>query len=312
MRYIIASLLCFFSTIVIAQTEPTIQVKTNTNNIKIGEQLTFSIEAPLGKKQIVFPKIELENLEVAEELPTDTIKNRLIKKYLITGFDSGAFYIKKQEVFIDAKSYFTDSLLVNVATIVVDTSKLAPHYKTKGLETEGYTIGEMWYRSQNYIYILLGIIAFVIALYYLFRKKEEKVVVVAPKIPPYITANKELKDLEKKELWQNNKIKQYYSELTDIVRKYIGDELLIQALETTTDETMELLKAENKRQNLNLNKETLERLKTLLSQADFVKFAKQKPLDSDIRGHKSDAQTIIETIYQIVVSKKTEEKDELQ
>ena len=311
MKYIIASLLCFFSAVVMAQSEPDIQIKADTTAIKIGEQFTFSIETLLKGKQVIFPRMELDGLEVAEELPVDTVQNRLIKKYLITGFDSGAFYIKKQQVFIDAKAYFTDSLLINVATIPVDTTKLAVHYKTKDLETESYTFGEFWYRSQNYIYIALAIIVFIVTLYFLFRKKEEKVKIVVPKIPPYIAATKELKDLEAKELWQNNKIKEYYSELTDIVRKYIGDELFIQALETTTDETMELLKTENKQQNLNLSKEVLEQLQGLLSQADFVKFAKQKPLDSDIRGHKSDAEAVIETIHQIVESKKIEEKDEV-
>lgn len=311
MKYIITMICCFFSLIVMGQSEPSITVKIDTTNIKIGEQLTYSIEVPKGKN-ITFTKIELDSLEVVEELPQDTVQNKIVKKYLITGFDRGAFYIKKQQVFLDAKAYFTDSLLVNVATIAVDTSKLAPYYKTKDLETEAYTAAEIWYRSQNYVYIILGIIAFIVALYFLFRKKEEKQEIIAPKIPPYISATKELKELESKELWQNNKIKQYYSELTDIVRKYIGDELLIQALETTTDEMMMLLKSENKQQKLGLDKEMLARLEGLLSQADFVKFAKQKPLDSDIKGHKFDAETVIETIHNIVESKKTVEEDEVQ
>jgi len=151
-----------------------------------------------------------------------------------------------------------------------------------------------------------------LALYFLFRKKEKKEKVIVPKIPPYVTATRELKDLEKKELWQNNKTKEYYSELTDIVRKFVGDELFIQAMETTTDELMHLLEAENKKQKLELDKEVLQKLKGLLSQADFVKFAKQKPYESDINGHKSDAKSVIETIHKIVESKKKIEENEVQ
>ncbi|MGY5352188.1 LPXTG cell wall anchor domain-containing protein [Wenyingzhuangia sp. IMCC45533] len=293
------------------QTEPSISIQADTTHIKIGEQLTFTIKVPKGE-QVTFTQLELDSLEVAKELPADTLENSILKKYLITGFDKGSFYIKSQRVFLDTKEYFTDSLLVNVATVKVDTTSLAKFYRTKDLEAESYTFGEIWYRSKNYIYVFLGIIAFVIALYFLFRKKKEKVKIVIPKIPPYLAATKELKDLEAKELWQNGLVKEYYSELTDIVRKYIGDELLILALETTSDELMALLIAENKQQKLGLDKEILSRLNGLLSQADYVKFAKQKPIESDIKGHESDAKAVIETIHQIVESKKTVGEDEVQ
>ncbi|MDO6801041.1 LPXTG cell wall anchor domain-containing protein [Wenyingzhuangia sp. 1_MG-2023] len=311
MKQIITCLFLALGLQMMAQKEPSITVKTDTTNIKIGEQLTFSISTP-NQEKVIFPKLNLQGLEVAEDLPVDTLTNNLVKKYLITGFDSGAFYIKQQQVFIDAKAYFTDSLLVNVATVQVDTTKLAPYYTVKDFEKESYTLAELWYRSQTYVYIALGIVAFLLALYFLFRKKKEEKRVVVPKIPPYIAAKKELEELENKELWQNNKIKEYYSELTDIVRKYIGDELMVQAMEITTDELMLLLTSENKQRSLGLDKEVLLRLKTFLSQADFVKFAKQKPLDSDIKGHQSDAELVINTIHEIVESKKTEEKDEVQ
>lgn len=312
MKQIIISLFLCIGFVVVAQNEPSVNVKTDTTNIKIGEQVTYTISAPSDKK-VLFPKLEnLDGLEVAEDLPVDTVQNKVLKKYLITGFDSGAFYIKKQQVFIDAKAYFTDSLLVNVATISVDTVKLAKYYTVKDLEEETYTFKEWWFRNQGYFYVGLAVIVFMIGLYFLFRNKKEPVQKKKIVIPPYVEATKELKNLEKKELWQKNKVKQYYSELTDIVRKYIGDELMIQALETTTDEMMNLLKAENKQQKLGLDKETLETLKDLLSQADFVKFAKQKPIEMEIKGHQSNASSIIEIIHKIVESKKKEVKDDKQ
>lgn len=312
MKQIITSLFLCIGLAVMAQSEPSVNVKTDTTNIRIGEQITYTISTP-NNKEVIFPKLKnLNGLEVAEELPVDTIKNQLLKKYLITGFDSGAFYIKKQQVFIDSKAYFTDSLLVNVATIAVDTVKLAKHYVVKDLEEETYTFAEWWYRSKNYFYVGIAVVLFMIGLYFLFRKKKEPVKEKKIVIPPYIEATKELKSLEQKQLWQNNKVKEYYSELTDIVRKYIGDELMIQALETTTDEMMSLLKTENKQQKLGLDKETLETLRDLLSQADFVKFAKQKPIEMEIKGHQSNASSIIETIHKIVESKKKEVKDDEQ
>lgn len=311
MKYIITGILLCFGFLMNAQ-NASIKTKIDKQNIKIGEQLTLTVETAKGKV-VNFPVLNnLEGLELAKEFPAKTIENKLVKKYLITGFDSGAFYIKKQKVFIDNKAYFTDSLLVNVATVVVDTAKLKQFIIHKDLEVDPITFDEVRYRYQNYFYIFLGVLLFVIALYFLFRNKKEVVEKPIPKIPPYITANKEMEFLENKQLWQNGKVKEYYSELTDIVRAYIGDELLVQSLETTTDELMEVLKMANKNQELNLDKETLVKLYGLLSQADFVKFAKQKPMEQDIRGHQSDAKTVIDTIHKIVTSKNTIEEDEVQ
>lgn len=311
MKYIMTLLWLSFGFYTMAQQEPIISIKADTTNIKIGEQLTFYIQTSKAN-QVVFPVLQLDSLEVAKELPTDTLANGYLKKYKITGFDKGAYYIGSQEILIDAKSYFTDSLLVNVATVKVDTAKLAQYYTTKDFEEAPYTFSEVWYRSKNYMFISLGIIAFLLMLYFLFRNKKEEKKASKIIIPPYVTARQELKDLESKELWQNNKIKEYYSQLTDIVRKYLGGELNIQAIELTTEELMFLLQAENKTQALGLDKDLFLRLKKLLSQADFVKFAKQKPLDSEIKGHESDAKFVIETVHQIVENKNIEESNEEQ
>lgn len=312
MKKITNILAFFFSWIILGQTTPNVTTLTDTTNIKIGEQLTYSIAAYNGKN-VVFPKLKLKGLEVAEELPVDTIKNQLLKKYLITGFDSGAFYIPKHQVYVDAKAYFTDSLLVNVATMEIDSLQIQQSLATKNVIGDEYTFYEWLYMNRIYLYVLLGIVITLSVLYFaldVFKSPEKR---KAKKIvPPYIIATKELEALQEKDLWQNNKVKEYYSELTDIVRKYLGDELKMQALETTTDELISSLSSENKVQELGLEKEIIDKLQALLSQADFVKFAKQKPLESEIKGHQSDAALIINTVHEIVESKKTEEQDEEQ
>ena len=60
-------------------------------------------------------------MEIVEDLPLDTVKNNLFKKYILTGFDSGAFYIPSQQIFIRNRAYIADSILINVATVAVDT-----------------------------------------------------------------------------------------------------------------------------------------------------------------------------------------------
>lgn len=303
----------FFCCVAMGQQIPDVYAEIDTTHIKIGEQVTYSITASKDGN-VTFPKLKLKGLEVAEELPTDTLKNSLSKKYLITGFDSGAFYVQKQQVFIDAKEYFTDSLLVHVASMKVDTVQIAKSLESKEVIGEKFTFWERIYPYLKYVIAVLVLVGlhFLAYLFYKDPSKKRKAKKIV-QVPPYITATKELEALTSKELWQNNKVKEYYSELTDIVRKYIGNELNIQALENTTDELLAVLTAENKEQKLNLDKEVLNKLEGLLSQADFVKFAKQKPIENEIRGHRSDAELIINTIHDIVESKKKEaENDEEQ
>ena len=97
-------------------------------------------------------------------------------------------------------------------------------------------------------------------------------------------------------LWQNNKIKEYYSELTEIVRGYIERELKVPALERTTDEIIETLTDFKSSQSITTSKETIKKLKELLEESDLVKFAKSKPLPLEIKEDRKDAENIISNL----------------
>jgi uncharacterized protein YukJ len=106
-------------------------------------------------------------------------------------------------------------------------------------------------------------------------------------------AMQRLGQLDEKQLWQQDKIKPYYIELTDIVRTYIERELRIPALESTTDELIETILDFNKIKKFDLPKETVKNLKKLLQEADLVKFAKHRPLSNEIEGHRAETEGII-------------------
>jgi len=110
-------------------------------------------------------------------------------------------------------------------------------------------------------------------------------------------------------LWQNNKIKEYYSELTEIVRGYIERELKVPALENTTDEVLAMIKDFKNADSIETSKETIKKLKDLLQEADLVKFAKSKPLAIEIEDDRRDAEFIIGNLKpkQII-----EKEDELE
>ena len=287
-------ILLLISFLATAQKTPTVSVKVDTTNIRIGEQIDYQITVDDAENGVIFPKLQLDSLgkiEIVESLNIDTLKNRLIKKYKLTSFDSGRYVIPKQPIYIWSQPYYTDSILINVATVAVDTTK-QKMYPIKAIQNEPYTFDDF----KSYLWWILGfLLLLVIILYFVLRKKKTPEEIEA-RIPPYQLALNRLKVLDEKQLWQKNRIKKYYIELTDIVRSYIERELSIPALESTTDELIETISDFNSSSSLNIPDETIKKLQKLLKEADLVKFAKYKPLANEIELHRNDAGEIIEIL----------------
>jgi len=288
-------ILLFVGFSVVAQKKPTVSVEVDTTNIRIGEQINYQITVDDAETGVIFPKLRLDSLgkiEIVESFNIDTLKNRLIKKYRLTSFDSGSYVIPKQPIYIWNQPYYTDSILIDVATVAVDTTK-QKMYPIKAIQNEPYTFDDF----KSYLWWILGILLLVgLVLYFVLRKKET-IEEMEARIPPYELALTRLKALDERQLWQKNKIKKYYVELTDIVRSYIERELKIPALESTTDELMETMTDFNTSSSLNIPSDTIKKLQKLLQEADLVKFAKFKPLVNEIELHRNDAGEIIEELH---------------
>jgi hypothetical protein len=299
----------FFSLISYLAFPQKVIVKSDTTNIRIGEQFMYQININDTANVILPEKIEnLKNLEVVNDIEVDTLKNALIKKYVMTGFDSGAFYIPSQQIFIKNRSYITDSILINVATIAIDTTK-QKLFPIKAIQSEPLVYDD--FKPYIIWVILILILIAVFVYYFVFRKKpivdqEEPIV----QIPPYDEAIEKLKKLDNKLLWQNNQIKKYYSELTEIIRDFIEKELKIPALEITTQELIEALSNLDKSETLQIDKETTTKLNSLLSEADLVKFAKSTPLSHEIEDDRKDAENILNDLKPLIIEEA--ENDELE
>ncbi|CAM1334157.1 hypothetical protein [Tenacibaculum aestuariivivum] len=283
-----------------------IQVEIDTTNIRIGEQFEYKILVNETENVIISKLENLKGLEVVDSLKIDTIKNKLVKKYILTGFDSGAFYIPQQQIFIKNQAYLTDSLLINVATIAIDTTKIKK-FPIKGIKGEAYQFNDF----RNYIWWALTILTISILLLYFFvfkKKKEAKEEIIIPSLPPYQEAVEKLQQLDKKLLWQNNQTKKYYSELTAIIRGYIERELKLPALEITTDELIAILDDLNNIKSIETDGVTVYKLKKLLQESDLVKFAKSKPIAHQIEQDRKDAKHIIDNLK----PKKEEIEDEVE
>jgi len=284
-----------------------VSLKVDTTSIRIGEQINYKILIN-ELNNVVFPKLVLDSLgmlELVDDIPVDTLKDRLEKRYVLTSFDSGAYLIPKQIVLIKNNKFLIDSLLVNVASVKVDTTK-QKMFEIKSIKREPKTFQDYKHLTWWLIPIL---ILLAIVLYFIFRKKKKE-----PKPKVYIAPIKEalqrLLELDEKELIKQNKVKAYYTELTDIIRTYIEKDIKIPALESTTDELIETITDFNDSSKLGISNETISHLKNVLQSADLVKFAKSKPLIEEIKSDR----TIIENVLnetQLAVHE-NDSKEEIQ
>lgn len=279
---------------------------------KIGAEFKLTLKTDVDTlSKVKFPNAKFFGpLEVIQSYKIDTVKNgaryELIKKYGLTQFDSGKYTIPRIPVLINGKPSFSDSIKVEVNDVKVDTLK-QKMYDIKDIAKVESPLGSWW------IYLLVLLVIGVIGYFvYKFIKKRQS----QPKVEaivytsPIEKATSLLQQLEKKELWQKGEIKNYYSELTDIARNYIEEEIHIPAMESTTSELIEGLRKAAKQQKLKLSNETVENLEKVLKQADLVKFAKVKPLDFEIEEDKKRISSSIVTIHKSI-PEVVEDNDEL-
>ena len=303
-------ILLLFTTSLFAQKVTT---SIDSTKKKIGAEFKLTIKTDVDTfSKVKFPNGKFfGNLEVLESYKIDTIRNgnryELIKKYGLSQFDSGKYLIPKLPVIINGKKVFSDSIKIEISDVKVDTLK-QKMYDIKNIIPVKSEFGNWW------IYLLIVIALAVIGffIYRLIKKKktEEKPVVIEFK-SPIEKATSLLQQLEKKELWQKGEIKNYYSELTDIARNYIEEEIQIPAMESTTSELILGLRNAAKQKKLKLSAETVENLEKVLKQADLVKFAKVKPLDFEIEEDKKRISNSIVTIHNSI-PEIVEENDELE
>lgn len=265
---------------------------------KIGAEFKLTLKTEVGPKdKVVFPGGKTFGaLEVLESYPVDTIKKNdrweLIKKYGLTQFDSGRYTVPKLPVSINKTQVFTDPLELEVADVKVDTLK-QKMYEIKGITTVPpvYSFPWLWF----VLVILIGIALFIFIKYKKripsFNNEE------TTPLQPIEKATLLLQELDTQNWVEKGEIKQFYSKLTDIVRTYIEEEIEVPAMERTTSELIATLREVTQSKHLKLSSDTLQNLEQVLRQADLVKFAKERPILSEIEADKKRIEKTILTIH---------------
>ena len=258
----------------------------DSNYILVGDQinLTLAISCP-ADYVIDWPQLNdtiISAIEILQKSKIDSSyssdnKQFLLKQIIrITSFDSGyyaipPFQIKYKEPGGQLIQYTeTDALLLEVSSVPVNMEEEIKDIKAP-IEAP-YTFRE----ALPWIIGLLLAIAIGFAVYYYMRKrkKDEPVFKASakPKIPPHRIALDALDNLRHKKVWQSGLIKDYHTELTDIIRDYLNGRFYIHAPEMTTDEIMDALNTTA------TNDQAKQKIWQTLMMADMVKFAKMQPL----------------------------------
>jgi len=257
----------------------------DTSSIRIGEQVTLRINATLPKTAAIFWPVIADtltgNIEVVSRSKVDTnATNRkdfisYSQSLRITSFDTGYHVIPS--IAVDFRysgdtarqQLLAEGLYLKVRTVEVDTTRSIRDIK--GPMQAPLTLAEIL--PYVGIVALAGIIIGII-WYLLWRRKMNKPlfpVINRVELPPWQNALLNLQDLENRKLWQSGKLKEYYTELTEIIRHYLLKQHSIEAMEMISDEIMDAF------DSANLSTEARPKLLQILRQADFVKFAKAQP-----------------------------------
>ena len=270
--------LIFFFCIMRGQTAPELNVAVDTTKMRIGEQINYTLQIKADSTaNVIFPEQALfAPFEILEESTIDTLRAQsqflFTKKYALIQFDSGAYWLPPQKVLVDGFAKISDSLLIQVATVPVDT-----------LKQKLFDIKPVVQVEQNFdaltkslifgLLVVLILIGLIYSFFFAKKRREES----RKKLPPFERAIEELKALESFTPSEQEEYKNYYSRLTDVVRRYLEEEAKITALESTTDELLLKLEGLKKSGKLELERETIKNLKSVLQTADLVKFALSTP-----------------------------------
>lgn len=263
-----------------------VSAKIDSGKILIGDHVKLYICAGFKNgTTVVWPELKEDLSGNIRIINTSTIDSNstndsiLLKRtYTLTSYDSGSFYIPsivfkfKNNDDTTFNEAYSDSLLLNVNTIAVDTTKTIKDIK--GPVSVPYD----WREIIPYVAGTLLLAALIwFAMYYIRRRKKGLKLIdfSKPDVPAHISALMALEALKNKKLWQNNKTKEYYTELTEIIRMYIEKRFAVAAMEMTSDEIVSSFRS------IDISDDLKSKLKQLFVLADLVKFAKATPLPNE-------------------------------
>jgi hypothetical protein len=260
----------------------------DTTQIRVGEEIIYSIQVETDSTDLVlFPEGQSFNpMEVIESYEPDTTryqdKIRLIKKYGLTQFDSGSYTLPSQRIVINNEPFNTDSVQVQVANVVVDTTQQKMFHIKPAFEVEAQDFD--FYSAFQWI---LSILVFlVLGLFFYLKRKKRKREETQQQLPPYEEAIKALQELD---------------------HSFFLREVDDSALESTSKELIERLTLHKDSGNYDFDNATIKKIDKILTRADLIKFAKMKEQEGQAKVDRAVVEDIINETKEIIPEPTEEE-----
>ena len=260
----------------------TVRASIDSLQLLVGEQTKVHLEVSMdADKKLRLPVIKdtlVRGVEVLDIAKPDTQKLNddkrwvITQEYTITSFDSALYYLPPLEVMVDDEKYRSESLALKVYSIPVDTLHPDQFFGPKTV----VEVPIQWEDIDTMVYAFILMLLFGSAcVFFIIRYRDNKPIIkiikIEPKLPPHQEAMKHIEEIKANKKVQREDPKQYYTELTDVIRTYIMERFGFNAMEMTSSEIIEnLLQVRDK--------ESLKDLKYLFETADLVKFAKHAPM----------------------------------
>lgn len=232
-----------------------------------GEQVTM----PVLDKELI-PGVEIVDRTIVDTLSLKDGRVQYDQYLTVTSFEDSLFYIAPLPFVSGDDTVWSDGLTLNVVQpFEMDTTDMAIT-DIKGV----YKAPIWWWGIFRWVLLALLLAGVGVAGYYLItylqrRKLEEagNEVVTEPLRPAEEVALEKLDAIKEKKIWQQGQVKEYYTQLTDVVREYIARRFEVSSVEQTSDETLRDI-----RPLLSERKDLYDQLRKMLTLADLVKFAK--------------------------------------
>ena len=232
-----------------------------------GEQVTM----PVLDKELI-PGVEIVDRTIVDTLSLKDGRVQYDQYLTLTSFEDSLFYIAPLPFVSGDDTVWSDGLILNVVQpFEMDTTDMAIT-DIKGV----YKAPVWWWGIFRWVLLAVLLAGVGVAGYYLItylqrRKLEEagNEVVTEPLRPADEVALEKLDAIKEKKIWQQGQVKEYYTQLTDVVREYIARRFEVSSVEQTSDETLRDI-----RPLLSERKDLYDQLRKMLTLADLVKFAK--------------------------------------
>lgn len=268
------------------------------SEILIGEQALINLQVIAPKdKEILFPVyqdsivggLEVLSMGNADTTITDNVRTINVK-YLVTSFDSTLYFIPSMPVSDGMDTVFSNSFGLKVTAPELKDSTLAYLEKintgqTDSIDFDALQLNDIkpiqklpfsWKDFLGLLWIpliILLLLAIVGTIIYLIIRKNKKGYFFTPPpvLPAHVRAMKSLDKIKTEKLWQQERHKEFYTQLTDVLRRYIHERYGVNSLEMTSGEILNIIRTKAEEDSV------YENLKQVLTVADLVKFAKHKP-----------------------------------